>query len=187
MTRHAQNNLFGNAQIAQTDLRAFAQNFVRKKTNPLPQGDLRKARAKPREGNARFSARANPLGLFGASDDALEELKLEARQLVAAITEMNGEATALNVELAPWYEAARDAAKWHNKDMEKHWFRLGGEQAATRRQWVETLDRLRSGLAPVFRLAGEVRNAIRSAENRLRIVRADIKIIEGKMKRKRAA
>lgn len=182
MTEGAPKNLFGTAQIAETDLRAFARFGLRKKTNPLTQRDLRKARAKPLHEIARFRAPAPSLGLFGSAEDVLSDLEVEQRQLVAAITEINAELTQLNAELAPWYDAARSAAEWHTADVEERGFLLGGDQAATRKALVARLDDLRQRLAPKFKAAGEARNRLRSAQVKLRSVQAEIKIITGRQK-----
>lgn len=184
-----QNDLFESAQIDGEHLRTFAQNEVRKKTNPIPQGICAR-RAQNRSIELRSFARERPSlggegGLFKASEDTLAALQVEERLLVEALTDLNMELTGLNAELAPWYEVSRAAAEWHSEMVEQQGFQLGGDQAAGRRQWVKTLDAIRQSLADVFREAGETRGKVRAAENKLRSVQAEIRIVAGKQKRRK--
>ena len=183
MGNDLQNDLFGSAQIAGTDLRAFAQKEVRKKTNPIPQG-ICASSAQNRSIELRgFARERHPLGLFGGVD-ALAELEVEERMLVEALTELNMELTALNSLLAPWFEKQRATAERHAEIVEAQGFKLGGEQADWRREKVKALDELRRELSGVFSAAGEVRNTIRSNENKLRSVIAEIRIIKARKKRR---
>lgn len=186
MSKMETNDLFSCAQIGEMDLRAFAQNSVRKKINPLTQGYLRKARAKPRSGNARFSARANTPGLFGAGDDDLADLELTLRQINVAVEEKTAELTHQQAAVAPWWEMWRDACSTHASMVKEAGFALRGAQADFRRAMVSSLDRLRADLRPHFLEVARLQGEVRSLRNRARGVETEIRIIKAKQKRRAA-